>query len=131
MKPQGNAFPYPPVIKQKRVGCFTGKCGEEDSEVWLADFHEATADCKWTDTENTMVLLVFVRCCQESVPDREHFKKENKSWTDIVRTYKGHYGVNMEPRTAYLHCHELRFEDFASEQGLLGLPKKGTKPADR
>ena len=43
MKQQGNVFPYPPGFKQiqERVSRFTGKCGEEDFEVWLADFREA------------------------------------------------------------------------------------------
>jgi len=44
---------------QKRVGCFTGKCGVEDFEVciWLADFREATADCKWTNKQRAQWFL--------------------------------------------------------------------------
>ena len=40
-----------------------------------------------------------------------------------MRIYKGHYGVHMEPRTAYLRCHELRYEDFLSVKGLLDSMK--------
>ena len=44
------AFHQPPGFKElrERVGKFTGN-GEEDFEVWLADYSEATGDCGWTD----------------------------------------------------------------------------------
>ena len=29
-------------------------------------------------------------------------------WNNIVASYRSHYGIHMEPRTAYLHCHELQ-----------------------
>ena len=120
-KQQGNVFPYPPGFKQiqERVGRFTGKCGEEDFEVWLADFREATADCKWTDKQRAQWFSWFLSGAAKSTWQRTLRKEEKKSWTDIVRIYKGHYGVHMEPRTAYLRCHELRYEDFVSVQGLL------------
>ena len=125
IKQQGNVLSYPPGFKQiqERVGRFTGKCGEEDFEVWLADFHEATADCKWTDKQRAQWFSWFLSGAAKSTWQRTLCKEEKKSWTDIVRIYKGHYGVHMEPRTAYLCCHELRYEDFASVQGLLGSMK--------
>ena len=57
-----NVFPYPPGFKQiqEKVGRFTGKCGDEDFEVWLADFHEATADCKWTDKQRAQWFSWFL-----------------------------------------------------------------------
>ena len=120
-KRQGNVFPYPPGFKQiqERVGRFIGKHGDEDFEVWLADFREATADCKWTDQQRAQWFSWFLSDAAKSTWQRTLHKEEKKSWSDIVRIYKGHYGVHMEPRTAYLRCHELRYEDFLSLKGLL------------
>ena len=124
-KQQGNVFPYPPDFKQiqERVGRFTGKCGEEDFDVWLADFREATGDCKWTDKQRAQWFSWFLSGAAKSTWQRTLWKEEKKSWSDIVRVYKGHYGVHMEPRTAYLRCHELRYEDFLSVKGLLDSMK--------
>ena len=41
----------------------------------------------------------------------------------IVQSYKGHYGVYMDPHTAYLGCHELQCSDYTSVQGLLEAMK--------
>ena len=41
------------------------------------------------------------------------------SWSEIVRVYRGQYGVHMDPRTAYQRCHELQYEQFKSAQGLV------------
>ena len=50
--------------------------------------------------------------------------KEDKSQRkSIVKSYKGHYGVHIDPRTAYLRCHELQYGDFTSVQGLLEAMK--------
>ena len=118
---QRNVFSYPPGFKQiqERVGRFTGKYGDEDFEVWLADFYEATADCRWTDKQRAQWFSWFLSGAAKNTWQRALHKEEKKSWSDIVRIYKGHYGVHMEPRTAYLRCHELRYEDFLSVKGLL------------
>ena len=99
-KKQGNVFPYPPGFKQiqERVGRFTGKCGEEDFDVWLADFREATGDCKWTDEQRAQWFSWFLSGAAKSTWQRTLRKEEKKSWSDIVRVYKGYYGVHMEPR---------------------------------
>ena len=36
-----------------------------------------------------------------------------------MQSYKGHYGVHMDPCMACLHCHELQYSDYTSIQGLL------------
>lgn len=61
-KSQGNVFSYPLGFKQiqERVGRFTGKYGEEDFEAWLADFHEATVDCRWTDEQRAKWFSRFL-----------------------------------------------------------------------
>ena len=75
-KQQGNVFPYPPGFKQiqERVGRFTGKCGEEDFDVWLADFREATGDCKWTDKQRAQWFSWFL-----GVHGREHSGKKRRN----------------------------------------------------
>ena len=77
-KQQGNVFPYPPGFKQiqERVGRFTGKCGEEDFEVWLADFREATADCKWTDKQRAQWFSWFLSGAAKSTWQRTLHKEE-------------------------------------------------------
>ena len=79
-KQQGNVFPYPPGFKQiqERVGRFTGKCGEEDFEVWLADFREATADCKWTDKQRAQWFSWFLSGAAKSTWQRTLRKEEKK-----------------------------------------------------
>jgi len=50
-------------------------------------------------------------------------KEEKELWPFIVQAYKSHYGVHMDPRTAYLRCHKLHYHDFKSAQGLLEAMK--------
>ena len=86
VKQERNVFPYPPGFKQiqERVGCFTGKSGDEDFEVWLADFHEATADCKWTDKQGHNG---FHGSCpvQPRAHGNEYFVKRKRSHGLILR----------------------------------------------
>jgi len=42
---------------QKRVEKFSGRSDENDFEVWLVDFMEATSDCRWTDVDRTRWFL--------------------------------------------------------------------------
>jgi len=37
----------------------------------------------------------------------------------MVEVFRGTYGVHMDPRTTYQHCHELQYDKFGSVQGLL------------
>ena len=76
-------FPYPPGFKQiqERVGRFTGKCDEEDFEVWLADFREATADCKWTDKQRAQWFSWFLSGAAKSTWQRTLRKEEKESWS--------------------------------------------------
>lgn len=38
--------------------------------------------------------------------------------------YKAQYGVHIDPRTAYQHCQELRYEQFKSVQGLMNAMRE-------
>jgi len=65
-----------------------------------------------------MVFMVFIRCSKAHVA--ANISKEGKAqWNSIVKCYKGQYGIHMDPRTTYLHCHELQYSDFSFVQGLL------------
>jgi len=46
---------------------------------------------------------------------------ERASWERIVEVYRGQYGTHSYPCTAYQQCHELRYEQFGSAQGLLDV----------
>ena len=43
--------PHPPGFKEirSRIQPFSGKQGEEDFQLWLEDYEEATNDCQWSD----------------------------------------------------------------------------------
>ena len=60
------------------------------------------------------------------VPYRLHSLKitDKASWESIVKVFKGEYGVHLDPRTAYQHCHELQYEQFGSAQGLVAAMRE-------
>ena len=41
--------------------------------------------------------------------------KDKSSWEE----FKAQYGIHMDPRPAYQHCHELQYNQFGSVQGLM------------
>jgi len=115
------SFRYPPAFKelQKRVEKFSGKSDENDFEVWLVDFTEATTDCRWTDAERAKWFSWFL-AGSAKVTWQQTVKPEDKtSWQKIVEIFRGQYGVHMDPRTAYQRCHDLQYDSFGSVQGLL------------
>ena len=61
----------------------------------------------------------FLTGSAKSTWQRTLNREDKDSWTSIVQAYKNHYGVHMDPRTTYLRCHELQYQDFMSAQGLL------------
>ena len=62
-----------------------------------------------------MVLLVYFR----NTWQRTLKGDEKASWKAIKKVHRGQYGMHLDPRAAYQHCHELRYEQFNSVQGLL------------
>ena len=117
-------FKHPTGFKElrDRVRKFTGD-GKEDFEVWLTDFCEATGDCEWTDVMRAQWFSWFLTGSAKSTWQRTLNQEDKASWTSIVQAYKSHYGVHMDPRTAYLRCHELQYQDFKSAQSLLEAMK--------
>jgi len=76
-------------------------------------------DCKWTDGMRAQWFSWFLTGSAKSTWQRTLNREDKQSWSSMVQAYKKHYGVHMDPRTAYLRCHELQYQDFKSAQGLL------------
>ena len=115
------SFKYPPAFRelQKHVDKFSGKSDENDFEVWLVDFTEATTDCKWTDGERAQWFSWFLAGSAKVTWQRSVKSEDKTSWQKIVEIFRGQYGIHMDPRTAYQHCHDLQYDSFGSVQGLL------------
>ena len=105
---------HPPGFKDicARVGIFSGKKGEEDFDLWLSDYKEATADFEWIDEKRAKWFSWFLEGPAKATWQCMLTDEERTSWTAIARIFQGQYGVHMDPRTAYLRCHELRYEDL-------------------
>ena len=100
-------FKHPKGFKELRfrVDKFTGDPKEVDFDVWLEDFLEATGDCGWNDTERAKWFSWFLSSPAKSTWQRTLKSTHKGSWEEIVRVYRGQYGVHMDPRTAYQRCH--------------------------
>ena len=115
------SFKYPPAFRelQRRVDKFSGKSDENDFEVWLVDFTEATTDCKWTDGERARWFSWFLAGSAKVTWQRTVKSEDKTSWQKIVEIFRGQYGIHMDPRTAYQRCHDLQYDSFGFVQGLL------------
>jgi len=125
-QPDPQTFKPPPGFKElrDRVTKFSGD-EKEDFKVWLTGYCEATGDCGWSDQIATWFSWSLVGAAK--LTWQKTLNGEGKgTWASIMQSYKGHCGVHMDPRTAYLHCHEMQHSDFPSVQELLksnkGLP---------
>ena len=49
---------------------------------------------------------------------------DKASWESIVKVFKGEYGVQLDPKTAYQCCHKLQYEQFGSAQGLVAAMRE-------
>ena len=112
---------HPPGFKEvrSRVKCFSGKKGEDDFQLWLEDYEEASSDCQWGDKDRARWFSWFIEGPAKVTWQRTLKSTEKSSWDQIVTIYKCQYGIHLDPRTAYQRCHELRYEQFGSAQGLL------------
>lgn len=107
---------------RERISKFAGD-GRKNFDVWLADYCEATGDCGWSDELRAWWFSWFLTGSAKYTWQWTLGKEDKSNWNNIVQVYKGHYGVHMGPRTAYLHCNELQYSDFTSVQGLLEVMK--------
>ena len=45
-------------------------------------------------------------------------------FSNPVTRWISEYGIHLDPRTAYQHCHELQYEQFGSAQGLVAAMRE-------
>ena len=84
------SFKYPPAFKelQRRVDRFAGKSDENDFEVWLIDFTEATNDCMWTDVEMARWFSWFLAGSAKVTWQRTVKPEDKTSWQKIVEIFR-------------------------------------------
>ena len=113
--------PHPPGFKELsgRVEKFSGRTGDCDFELWLEDFEEASRDCGWNDKQRAQWFSWFITGPAKTTWQKTLKSDEKASWKAIKKVYQGQYGIHLDPRTAYQRCHELRYDQFNSVQGLL------------
>ena len=109
---------HPPAFRelQRRIDKFSGKSDENDFEVWLVDFTEATNHCMWTDVERARWFSWFLAGSAKVTWQRTVKSEDKTSWQKIVEIFRGQYGVHMDPRTVYQCCHDLQYDSFGSVQ---------------
>ena len=73
----------------------------------------------WADVERARWLSWFLAGSMKVTWQRTVKPEDKSSWQKIVEIFRGQYGVHMDPRTAYQHCHDLQYDSFGSVQGLL------------
>ena len=108
----------PPGFKElsTRVSKFSGEKASDNFEIWLDDF---SGDCGWKDPDRARWFSWFLTGAANASWLHSLKPADKTRWDTIVAVFKGEYGVHLDPRTAYQHCHELRYDQFGSSQGLL------------
>ena len=98
---------------------FSGRQAEDNFEVWLQDYVEATEDCGWDDEKRARWFSWFLSGPAKATWQQTMSAEHKADWGKIMEVYRGQYGIHLDPRTAYQRCHELQYEQFGSVQGLL------------
>ena len=78
----------------------------------LAYYEEATEDFSWNDEVRVKWFSWFVEGPAKATWQWTLTHKEHGSWASIKKIFQGQYGIRMDPRTAYLRCHELQYEEL-------------------
>jgi len=119
--PQRKTDPHPPGFRAltNRIDKFSGRQAEDNFEVWLQDYVEATEDCGWDDEKRARWFSWFLAGPAKATWQQTVLAEHKTDWSKITEVYRGQYGVHLDPRTAYQRCHELQYEQFGSVQGLL------------
>ena len=102
-----------------RVEKFSGRKGDNDFEIWLMDFKEATEHCGWNDEQRAKWFSWFLSGPAKATWQCTLKDTDKTSWQKIVEIYCGQYGVHLDPCIAYQKCQELQYSQFGSAQGLL------------
>ena len=85
------SFKYPYAFKEllRCIDKFSGKNSENNFEVWLVDFTEATNDCMWTDVERDRWLSWFLVGSAKVTWQRTVKPEDKTSWQKIVEIFRG------------------------------------------
>ena len=124
--PQKRADPHPPGFwaLATRVDKFSGKQAEDNFEVWLQDYVEATEDCGWDNQKRARWFSWFLTGPAKATWQQKMLAEDKADWDKITKAYHGQYGVHLDPRTVYQRCHDLQYEQFDSVQGLLNAMRE-------
>ena len=125
--------PHPPGFRSltSRIDKFSGKRGDDDFEIWLLDFTEATNDCGWSNQQRARWFSWFLTGPAKATWQHTVKERDKASWSKIVEIYRGQYGVHLDPRTAYQRCQDLQYSQFGSAQGLLDAMRDYQRMAPR
>ena len=101
----GISIPTPLVFEHcTRLEKFSGRTGDNDFEVWVEDFKEATTDCGWNDQLRARWFAWFLAGPAKSTWQRTLTSEDKKSWSKIVEVYRGQwstlrptYGISEMP----------------------------------
>ena len=80
---------------------FSGKQDEEDFQLWLEGYEEATNDCQWSDKVRTRWFSWFITGPTKATWQRTLTPADKWSCKRIMEVYKGQYGIHLDPRIAY------------------------------
>jgi len=94
---------------------FSGEKANDNFEVWLDDFLEATVV-----GVTQVVLLVSRRSSKGIVATLTEAHRQDQ----LGHNCSGEYGAHLDPRTAYQCCHKLRYDQFGSSQDLLAAMRE-------
>ena len=89
------------------------------SAYGFADYEEATRDFTWSDDTRVRWFSWFIEGPAKATWQRTLTSEERGSWATTKKIFQGQYGIHMDPRTAYLRCHELQYEELGCVQALL------------
>jgi len=79
--------PHPPGFRAL-INCmdkFSGKLGDNDFEVWVDHFLEATTDCSWDDKQRMQWSSWFLMDPAKATWQRKLGKEDKSSWAKTVQ----------------------------------------------
>ena len=72
--------------------------GEDDFQLWLEDYEEASNDYQWKDNDQARWFSWFIERPTKVTWQRTLKSAEKNSWEQIVTIY-------LDRRTVYQRCH--------------------------
>ena len=78
-----------------------GKRAEDDFELWLTNFDEATTAYGWNDKQKAGWFLWFLSRPAKATWQRILTVEQRFSWKVIILVFRGQYRIHLDPRVAY------------------------------